>query len=295
MHVLVTGGAGFIGSHSVDLLLAQGHQVRVLDDLSSGKAENLQPHPALELRIGDIRDRDAVHAAMVGIDAVLHLAAQVFVPVSIDQPVFSASVNVLGTVQVLDAARLAGVRRVVYASSAAIYGTPAALPVSEDTPSRPLSPYGLEKYIDEQYAALFQGLHGLSCCGMRYFNVYGPRQDPRSAYSGVISRFQDAIAAGRPLTVFGDGLQTRDFVSVFDVARANCTALTERTEVQGVINVATGTSVTLLELIAALGRAAGRELEVQHLPGRAGEVRDSRVVPERLWQELGIRGAAIAF
>ena len=295
MRLLVTGGAGFIGSHSVDLLLARGHQVRVLDDLSSGKRDNLQAHPALELVIGDIRDRDTVQAVMAGIDGVLHLAAQVFVSVSIDQPVFSASVNVLGTVQVLDAARLAGVRRVVYASSAAIYGTPEALPVAEDTPSRPLSPYGLEKLIDEQYAALFQGLYGLSCCGMRYFNVYGPRQDPRSTYSGVISRFQDAIAAGRPLTVFGDGLQTRDFVSVFDVARATCAALTEHTSVEGVVNVATGTSITLLDLIAALGRAAGRALEVQHLPGRAGEGRDSRVVPTRMWQELGVRGAAIAF
>ncbi len=286
MRVLVTGGAGFIGSHSVDLLLAQGHEVRVLDNLASGKRENLAPHARLDLRVGDIRDAETVAAAVLGVDAVLHLAAQVFVPTSIEQPVFSGSVNVAGFVNVLDAARRAGVRRFAYASSAAVYGVPDALPVSEATPPSALSPYALEKLINDQYARLFHELYGMSTCGLRYFNVYGPRQDPRSAYSGVISKFCERIAAEAPLTVFGDGLQTRDFIAVSDVARANAAALTATTT--GVVNVATGTSVTLLQLIDTLSDLVGRTLQVEHAPGRAGEVRASSVTPERLARDLAV-------
>ena len=286
MRVLVTGGAGFIGSHSVDLLLAQGHQVRVLDNLASGKRDNLADHPALELRVGDIRDAETVADAFEGVDAVLHLAAQVFVPTSIEQPAFSGSVNIAGFVNVLDAARRAGVRRFAYASSAAVYGVPDALPVSEATPPSALSPYALEKLVNDQYARLFNELYGMSTCGLRYFNVYGPRQDPRSAYSGVISKFCERVAAEAPLTVFGDGLQTRDFIAVADVARANLAALTGTTT--GVVNVATGTSVTLLQLIEALGALVGRSLVVDHAAPRPGEVRDSSVSPARLAHDLGV-------
>ncbi len=287
MHVLVTGGAGFIGSNTVDLLLAEGHRVRVLDNFYSGKRENLQPHAQLEIVEGDIRDVPTVARALAGITHVLHLAAQVFVPTSIEEPVMSGSVNIAGFLNVLDGARRAGKLRVVYASSAAVYGLTTALPLTEQTPPMALSPYALEKLVDDQYAALFTQLYGISACGLRYFNVYGPRQDPRSPYSGVISKFCQGVAADQPLTVFGDGMQTRDFVSVRDVARANLAAL--QSDVSGVVNVATGQSVTLLALIAALGAVVGRTLTVQHAAPRLGEVLRSEVTPTRLRDELHVR------
>lgn len=284
--ILVTGGAGFIGSHSVDHLLGLGHEVRVLDDFSSGHAHNLTPHPRLTVITGDVRDPAAVTAAMAACSHVLHLAAQVFVPESIAKPVASASINIAGYLTVIDSARRQDVRRVVYASSAAVYGASGSEPLTEDSPTHAESPYGLEKLVNDQYAALFTRLYGQSLCGMRYFNVYGPRQDPRSPYSGVISKFLQRATAGESLTVFGDGLQTRDFVSVLDVARANAAALFS--PVAGVVNVATGHSATLLELIDALGEALGRPLEVVHAPGRLGEVRHSAVRPRRLAEELGL-------
>lgn len=289
MRILVTGGAGFIGSHSVERLLADGHSVHVLDNLASGHASNLPAgHARLTLQIGDVRDAPAVTAAMAGVDAVLHLAAQVFVPRSIAEPVESAAVNIHGYLQVLDAARRAGVRRVVHASSAAVYGVPATLPVTEQTPTAPMSPYGLEKLVNDQHAALFADLYGMATCGLRYFNVYGPRQDPRSTYSGVVSRFVEGIRTEQPLTVFGDGLQSRDFISVFDVARANAAALAA--DVTGVINVATGRSVTLLDLLEALGDLLGTAPTWRHEPARAGDIRHSAVAPQRLISDLGIDG-----
>ena len=289
MFCLVTGGAGFIGSHSVDRLLAEGARVRVLDDLSSGKRENLPAaHPDLEVRIGDIRNEAAVADAMSGgITHVLHLAAQVSVAVSCERPVDSASRNVEGFLRVLDAARRAGIRRFVYASSAAVYGTPEHLPLTEDSPVAPLSPYGLEKSVDDQYAALYRQLHGISSLGMRYFNVYGPRQDPRSPYSGVISVFADRLRRGEALTINGDGGQTRDFIYVGDVARANFAALTGKTE--GVCNVATGASATLLDLAIALAEAAGRTPELRFAPPRAGDIRHSAAAGVAMREELGIR------
>jgi UDP-glucose 4-epimerase len=286
MHILVTGGAGFIGSNTVDLLLERGHRVRVLDNFYSGKRENLQPHAALQVFDGDIRDVATVEQAMAGVTHVLHLAAQVFVPTSIEQPVMSGSVNIAGFLNVLDAARRLGNKRVVYASSAAVYGLATALPLTEASLPMALSPYALEKLVDDQYAQLFAQLYGTSACGLRYFNVYGPRQDPRSPYSGVISKFCSVIAAGERLCVLGDGLQTRDFIAVQDVARANLAAL--ESDVTGVVNVATGTSVTLLQLIAALCDVLGRVLPVDHAPPRAGEVRLSEVMPKRLRDELHI-------
>ncbi|MBB5019881.1 UDP-glucose 4-epimerase [Chitinivorax tropicus] len=284
--ILVTGGAGFIGSHSVDALLSAGFSVRVLDNLSSGKLDNLPKHPRLSFVQADISDAAAVDAAMDGVEAVLHLAAQVSVQASIESPAFSAQSNIAGFINVIEAARKHGVKRLVYASSAAVYGTPAQLPLDETSPTRPLSPYGLEKLINDQYAALYRELHGFSSLGMRYFNVYGPRQDPRSPYAGVISRFIDRLQQQAPLTVFGDGGQTRDFIFVKDVAKANLAAL--QSSLQGVCNIGTGRSVTLLQMIDSLGQAASRGLQVDHQPARDGDIRESATQVTRMNQSLGV-------
>ncbi len=286
MHVLVTGGAGFIGSHSVDRLLAAGARVRVLDNFSTGRRENLQPHPSLEVMEGDIRERATVDAALAGISHVLHLAAQVSVATSMEQPLASADVNVGGFLNVLDAVRRHPVKRMVYASSAAVYGVPARLPLHEEDPMLPLSPYGLEKSINDQYAALYREIYGQSTLGMRFFNVFGPRQDPASPYSGVISLFVRHLKEGQPLTVNGDGLQTRDFIFVADVAAANLRAL--QSDVGGECNVATGHSVTLLQMIDALGAAAGRKPEILHGAPRAGDIRHSSADNRRLATQLGL-------
>jgi UDP-glucose 4-epimerase len=284
MHVLVTGGAGFIGSHSVEALLDKGARVTVLDNLSTGKRANVPENEQVESIEGDIRDAAIVRRAMQGVTHVLHLAAQVSVRASLEDPAHSASHNIAGFLNVADAARNAGVR-LVYASSAAVYGAPETLPLDEGAPCRPTSPYGLEKWIDDQYAGLYRDLYGTSTLGMRYFNVYGPRQDPASPYAGVISRFAARIGSDAPLTVFGDGRQTRDFVYVGDVARANVAAL--ESSYQGVLNIGTGTSVNLLQLIEALGRCAGRTPQVRFDPPVAGDIRDSAMRPERMREVLG--------
>jgi len=293
MHVLVTGGAGFIGSHSVEALLADGARVTVLDNFSAGKRGNLPaPHAAMTIIEGDIRDPAAVQSALTGSTHVLHLAAQVSVQVSVNQPVESCQHNVVGFLNVLDGARRAGVKRVVYASSAAVYGTPMSLPLDESSPVAPISPYGLEKSIDDQYARLFHGLYRLSAIGMRYFNVYGPRQDPSSQYAGVISKFAAAITSGNPLRIFGDGGQTRDFVYVKDIARMNLRALkTENAAASGVCNIGTGRSVTLLELVEALERCAGRGAERKFEPPATGDIRESRMSPLRQQDWFGDRPA----
>jgi UDP-glucose 4-epimerase len=285
MHVLVTGGAGFIGSHSVEALLAEGVRVTVLDNFSAGKRANLPQQPDLCVIEGDIRDTVAVRRALAEVSHVLHLAAQVSVRASVEQPVESAGHNITGFLNVLDAARQRGDVRVVYASSAAVYGAPKTLPLDETAPCEPTSPYGLEKLVNDQYAAMFRALYGMSVLGLRYFNVYGPRQDPASPYAGVISRFADRLRQDAPLTVFGDGGQTRDFVFVKDVARANVHAL--RSAESGVINVGTGTSVTLLELIAALAECAARVPQVRFDPPAPGDIRHSAMRPERIRAALG--------
>lgn len=293
MKVLVTGGAGFIGSHSVEALLADGAHVTVLDNFSAGKRANLPAsHASLSIVEGDIRDTAAVQGAMQGATHVLHLAAQVSVQVSVLQPVGSCHHNVVGFLNVLDCARQAKVERMVYASSAAVYGTPTALPLDENSTVAPISPYGLEKSIDDQYARLFHGLYGFSAIGMRYFNVYGPRQDPSSQYAGVISKFAAAITTGAPLRIFGDGGQTRDFVFVKDIARMNLRALKARgAQVAGVCNIGTGRSVTLLELVESLERCAGKRAARKFEPPAAGDIRESRMSPERQQQWFGDRPA----
>ncbi len=270
MHVLVTGGAGFIGSHSVEHLLRAEVPVRVLDTFSSGSRQNLPEHSLLQVWEGDIRDEQTVCQAMEDITHVLHLAAQVSVQASVDHPPSSCSTNIGGFVNVLQAARAFRIQRIVYASSAAAYGPPRRLPLSEADIAQPCSPYGLEKLVNDQYATLFAHEFGLSLLGLRYFNVYGPRQDPQSDYAGVISKFLAMIEAREPLSIFGDGAQTRDFIFVQDVAKTNVAAL--RHEMTGVCNVATGKSLSLLRLVDVLSDCVNRPLEIVHRPARSGDI-----------------------
>ena len=285
MKVLVTGGAGFIGSHSVDALLTAGAEVVVLDNFSNGKRSNLSTHGKLQVIEGDIRDSETVRMAMREATHVLHLAAQVSVQASVTDPANSCDNNIVGFLRVLDAARAQGLKRVVYASSAAVYGIPQELPLTENSPTKPISPYGLEKLINDQYAALYAQLYGLIPLGMRYFNVYGPRQDPASPYAGVISKWVAALNDEVAVRIFGDGLQTRDFIYVHDIARANVLAL-QSTDT-GVCNVGTGTSVTLLQMLDALEQAAGRSSQKQFGPTAAGDIRDSQMRPTRLQAIFG--------
>lgn len=283
--VLITGGAGFIGSHTADLLMEQGIAVRVLDNLSSGHRENLPTqHRLLEFIQGDICDAAAVNAAMQGVSHCLHLAAQVSVVASLEDPEFSAKQNIVGYVNVLDACRKHGASRLVYASSAAIYGEPPQLPLGEDVAVKQLSPYGLEKQVNELYADLYHRLYNFSSLGMRFFNVYGPRQDPKSPYAGVIALFVDRITAAKPVTVFGDGQQTRDFIYVRDVARANVAAL--KNSYQGACNVATGKRTSLLDLINTLSELTGNKTDVSFAAPRTGDIVHSLADPARMNNEL---------
>ncbi len=284
---LVTGGAGFIGSHTVDHLLASQQQVVVLDNFSSGHRHNLpDTHPLLTVIEGDIRDQSAVAKAAEGVTHCLHLAAQVSVVKSLEDPADSATHNIMGFINVLNAMKTNNAKRFVYASSAATYGNPKTLPLPEDEPLGPESPYGLEKQINELYVKLFKDLYHVSSCGMRFFNVYGPRQDPKSPYAGVIALFADAVLAQKPLTINGDGLQTRDFIFVNDVARANVAALNG--EYEGAVNVATGVTVTLLELIEVLEKIAGHECEKTFAPEREGDIKHSAAKVDTLQNILNV-------
>ena len=287
MRVLVTGGAGFIGSHSVEALLDVGASVRVLDNFSTGKRQNLPSHTDLEICTGDIRDVNVLENALENVTHVLHLAAQVSVQDSMNHPTKSCSINIQGFVNVLEAARHHHVQRVVYASSAAVYGLPKQLPLSEEDLVQPISPYGLEKSINDQYAGLFHSVFGLSTLGLRFFNVYGPRQDPQSPYAGVISKFMNCVQHEQPLTVFGDGSQTRDFVFVKDVAQANVEAL--RSNVTGICHVGTGISRSLLDMIQALSSCVGHDLHVVHQDAQAGDIPHSAANVEKLAEVLGVR------
>ncbi len=286
--VLIAGGAGFIGSHTADLLMEEGIPVRVLDNLSSGHRHNLPyQHPLLDFIEGDITDADTVKKAMDGVSHCLHLAAQVSVVASLEDPEFSAQQNIVGYINVLDAAVSRGVGRLVYASSAAIYGEPPELPLKEDVAVKQLSPYGLEKQINEYYADLYHRLYGFSSLGMRFFNVFGPRQDPKSPYAGVIALFVDRITANQSVTVLGDGKQTRDFIYVRDVARANVAAL--KCNYHGACNVATGRSTSLLDLIEALSDLVGNKAEIKFDEPRTGDIVHSLANPARMIKELGLQ------
>ncbi|MDT7041297.1 NAD-dependent epimerase/dehydratase family protein [Candidatus Nitronereus thalassa] len=285
MRVLVTGGAGFIGSHTVEALLEAGAWVRVFDNLSTGKRGNVPDHPKVELQEGDIRNPQEVNAVMQGVSHVLHLAAQVSVQASVEDPPTSCTQNIYGFVNVMHAACQNKVQRFVYASSAAVYGVPEQVPLSEESRLAPISPYGLEKYVNEQYATLFESLYGFRSMGLRYFNVFGPRQDPKSPYAGVISKFIERISAKQPLLVFGDGLQTRDFIYVKDIAQANRAAL-EGTGT-GACNIATGKTWTLLQVIETLSTCVKQSLKVEHKAPRDGDIMHSAAYNDRLREVLG--------
>jgi UDP-glucose 4-epimerase len=278
--ILVTGGAGFIGSHSVDYLLQQGCQVVVLDNLTSGKPDNLPlGHPDLEFIEGDVLEFPLLVDLIKNCDAVLHLAALASVPESIARPIYSMQVNTQGFVHVLQAVRECrkGVR-VVYASSAAVYGDTDKLPCREQQSETPLSPYALQKMDCERYAALYGTLFDIHSLGMRYFNVYGDRQDPNSPYSGVISRYMNLYRQEKELVIFGDGLQSRDFIHVSDVVRANWLAL--QSDKNGALNIATGKPETLLSLIDYIEAAGGTPARRIFEAARAGDIRASYAATE---------------
>jgi UDP-glucose 4-epimerase len=275
---LVTGGAGFVGSHIVDELVRRGEGVRVLDDFSTGKPENLEGvRHSIELVEGDLRDPACVQSAVRGADYVLHQAALASVPRSVADPLASNEANVTGTLNVLLAAREAGVRRVVYASSSSVYGDSPILPKVEDMPTRPLSPYAVSKLAGESYCRVFCEVYGLPTVALRYFNVFGPRQDPASQYAAVIPRFITAALAGHPLTIFGDGLQSRDFTYVSNVVAANLLACQSEPAVGQVLNASCGERISLLDLAAQLGQLlGGGSPAVRHELPRPGDVKHSQ-------------------
>ncbi|MEW6319887.1 MAG: SDR family oxidoreductase [Acidobacteriota bacterium] len=295
----MTGGAGFIGSHLVEGLLRRGRRVRVVDSLITGKRANLDAAvsaarrdgatPEVEFVEGDLADLAVARAAVAGVDLVFHQAAIPSVPRSVDDPLTSHRANVDATLNVLVAARDAGVRRVVYAGSSSAYGDTPTLPKREDMQTSPLSPYALQKLVGEQYAQMFTRLYGLETVTTRYFNVFGPRQDPGSPYSGVISLFIRCVVEGRPPTIYGDGGQTRDFTYVENVVDGVLRAAEAPGVAGHVINVATNGRITLNELLAVLRRITGSELEATYGPPRAGDVRDSQADIQKAERLLGYR------
>ena len=285
---LVTGGAGFIGSHLCRRLLASGWAVRVLDDLSSGRRENLAALDGeVDLVEGDLRDEALVSAALAGVDYVLHHAAVASVQTSIERPRFEQEVNAVGTLQLFEAARRAGVRRVVFAASAASYGNDPMVPKREDMLPVPESRYAISKIAGEYYARVYSSLYGLEVVCLRYFNVFGPRQDPSSPYSGVISIFAERMLEGAAPTVFGDGAQSRDYVYVDNVVEANMRAWATPGIAGRVYNIGCGHSASLLDLVAALNRVLGTAIEPEFAPARAGDVRLSVADIARAQRELG--------
>jgi len=276
MKVLVTGGLGFIGSHLTEALVAKGHRVRVLDNLYSGTRANLRAvRDDVEILKGDCADPAAVRRAVRGIEVVFHEAAIPSVALSVEDPALSDRANATATLTLLVAARDAGVRRVVSAGSSAIYGDQPGRAKREDMRPQPLSPYAVAKLVGEEYLRVFAELYGMETVTLRYFNVFGSRQDPGSPYSGVISLFTTALIAGRTPVIYGDGRQSRDFTYVANVVHGNLLAL-EAKGLQGQsINVATGRGVTLLALLEALARQTGRPAKARHRPARAGDIRHS--------------------
>jgi nucleoside-diphosphate-sugar epimerase len=273
---LVTGGAGFIGSHLAEELLRRGQTVRVVDSLITGKRRNLDAIPGAEFLEGDLAERDVADRAVGGIDYVLHQAAIPSVPRSVQDPVTSNRANIDASLNILVAARDAGVKRLVYAGSSSAYGNTATLPKREDMPANPLSPYALQKLVAEQYCQLFTSLYGFETVTIRYFNVFGPRQDPGSPYSGVISLFATALIKGQAPVIYGDGEQTRDFTYVANVVDGVLRAAEAPKAAGEVINVATGGRISLNELLRTMNRIVGTSLQPIYKEPRAGDVRDSQ-------------------
>jgi len=277
MRFLVTGGAGFIGSHTVDELVRRGHDALVLDDLSTGKIDNLaQVSSKIRFTKESIVNLDALRDACRGADCVIHLAAQTSVPRSVKDPIETNLINVTGTLNVLVAARDAKAKRVVFASSCAVYGKSAALPIRENAELGPISPYGLSKQIGEAYGRVFQELYGLEFVALRYFNVFGPRQDPGSPYSGVLSLFNAALLSGTQPTIYGDGEQSRDFVYVANVVEAILLAAEAKTAPGLAINIGTGNRHTLSQTLALLEKITGRPARAKYAEPRTGDILDSQ-------------------
>ena len=287
MKALVTGGAGFIGSHIVDRLLEDGHEVTVLDDLSTGHRENLAEHAKLEIVEGDIRDFKTVNDCMQGVDWVFHKAAVASVPKTVNDPVGSSAVNYQGTLHVLEAARQNRAKRVVFASSAALYGDEPTLPKVETMLPVTLSPYAVDKLASEYACGMYTKLYGLETVSLRYFNVYGPRQDPSSPYSGVISIFADKLKQGTAPTIFGDGEQTRDFVYVSDVVEANMQAISQDTPVGQVINIATGNKISLNQLLNTFCEIRQVEFSAEYQDSRQGDIKESYANVDKAASILG--------
>jgi nucleoside-diphosphate-sugar epimerase len=290
MHILVTGGAGFIGSHLVCWLIEQGHDVRILDNLSSGRTT--LPGTSLEAVMfleGDILDFNTVLSASRGVDLVFHLAAQVSVIDSIEDPLHTQAVNATGTMHVLEAARQAQVRRVVQASSCAVYGNTELLPISETVAPAPLSPYAITKLAAEHMGQLYTNLYDIETVALRLFNVYGPRQDPASPYAAVIPRFIDILHSGKQPVIYGDGHQSRDFVFVGDIVRALWTAATAANMAGAVCNVGTGRAWSILDLTRMLGDVLGMAVQPAFMPERSGEVRHSCADVSRFEAQSGFK------
>jgi UDP-glucose 4-epimerase len=284
---LVTGGAGFIGVNLAAALLRLGHRVRILDNFSTGLRENVAVVPSAEIVEGDVRSYHIVREAVDGVDFVLHQAALPSVPRSVRDPITTNDVNIVGTLNVLNAARDAKVRRLVFASSSSVYGDNHVLPKHEGLVPAPLSPYAVSKLSGEQYCSVYTALYGFDTVVLRYFNVFGPHQNPRSEYAAVIPRFIQQIAAGEQPVIYGDGSQTRDFTFVENVVAANLAAC-ERDGIQGrVFNVATGIQVSLLDLVAALGELLQRDVKPVFKPARPGDVKHSFASIDAARQGLG--------
>jgi len=288
MKYLVTGGAGFIGSNLVDELLKRGHEVSVLDDLSSGKSSNLeQAGNRVRLIQGSITDLETVKRACEGIEYVLHLAARTSVPRSVKDPIESNRINIDGMLNVLVAARDAKVKRIVYSASSSAYGETPTLPKVETMMPAPISPYGVTKYVGELYARVFGKVYGLDFACVRYFNVFGPRQDPTSTYSGVLSKFMLAVLQGQPPVIYGDGEQSRDFTYIENVVDETLRAA----EIPGasgiVFNGGTGARITLNEVIRQLEQITGKKISAKYEPPRNGDIRDSQADITLARQTLG--------
>jgi len=287
MLFLVTGGAGFIGSHITDRLLAEGHQVRILDNFSTGKRENIPDNDAVTVIEGDVGDFETVRKCMEDVNIVFHEAAIASVPETVGNPTASVHANYLGTVNILEAARHAGVKRVMFACSAAVYGDLPELPKQEDMPVKPLSPYAIDKLASEYACKVYRELYGLETVALRYFNVFGPRQDPSSPYSGVISIFNDCIKHDKQPIIFGDGEQTRDFVFISDVVEANMRAATAEQAAGKAYNIATGSTVTINELLQTLCKLEGKNCDPLYKPGREGDIKHSCADISNAKKDLG--------
>lgn len=286
--VLVTGGAGFIGSNLVDALLREGYDVRVLDNFSTGRRQNIEHvKKDIELIEGDMRDQEITDQAVAGIDMILHEAALPSVPRSIKAPVTSDAVNVGGTLKLLSSAQKAGVQRMIMASSSSIYGNTVELPKHEGMTPKPMSPYAVTKLTGEHYLRVYHELYGMETLAIRYFNVFGPRQDPTSQYSGVIAKFMTAAIEGTKYKINGDGTQARDFTFIDNVVKGNLLALKAPKLGGESVNVACGGKYSLLDLIEAVNKAAGVDLPIEYGPERAGDVKYSMAAIEKAKELLG--------